>query len=690
MTSSIQHAHLLAEGALSQKALFPAKVLVIDDDPLILGALVETLRREGHDVLKAADGQEALQLMSEHPIALIICDQKMPVISGAEILQHAQRICPDAVRIALTGATEREVVVNAINVGQVSQFISKPWEDVVLHQVVVSSLEKYRLSMENKVLQHLLFSQNKTLEKVNQALRYEMELGAKIHKELLLGKVPSAIQGLSFAATTIPSREIDGDFFDFHHLNPYIIDVVIGDVMGKGIPAALVGTAVKSTLQRFAVPLTHVKYCDRKTFWLDDLSTPGDIIVHTHLEIARQLVKLEFFVCLFYGRFDLVKKTFRYVDCGSTKPLHFKCVDNAVNFLRGEDYPLGMVENCNYHELETPFQEGDSFIFYSDGLTESRSPDGELYGVERLVSLVKECGNGDAETILQTIKQSVLNFSQRDYFDDDLTLLVVKLSRSNPFHPRESISAVYLNDLSQLSSVRSFVKRVCDDAPGDVSALLQALELAVDESFCNIVQHSYKERPNQTVYLRAEYQNEGLWIELTDQGESFNPISIPEPSLAGCEEGGYGLYMIRRLADQLVYIPKSTPEGWNHLRIYKRYIFKEVPMEFTHTTQDKVLVVTPTGPSLDAREAREFKEKIMNLIGQNESYLIVIDMCNLQFIDSSGLGTFLSILKLLHAQGGELKLAHLNKPIRTIFELVSMHKIFEIYNTLDEAILSFK
>jgi anti-anti-sigma factor len=121
---------------------------------------------------------------------------------------------------------------------------------------------------------------------------------------------------------------------------------------------------------------------------------------------------------------------------------------------------------------------------------------------------------------------------------------------------------------------------------------------------------------------------------------------------------------------------------------YKYY--EEEKMEFLHTTKENVLIVTPKIENLDARDSREFKEKIIELISDHKLQRVVIDLKEVKFIDSSGLGSFLAILKNLHSQGGELKLSEMNKPIRTIFELISMHKIFEIFNHTEEAVDSFK
>lgn len=113
-------------------------------------------------------------------------------------------------------------------------------------------------------------------------------------------------------------------------------------------------------------------------------------------------------------------------------------------------------------------------------------------------------------------------------------------------------------------------------------------------------------------------------------------------------------------------------------------------MDLGHETLQDVLVITPHSATLDAKDAPDFKEKVINLIGQQTTHNVVLDLHQLNFIDSSGLGSFLSVLRTLHTQGGELKLARMNKPIRTMFELVSMHKIFEIFNSTEDAIRSFK
>lgn len=112
-------------------------------------------------------------------------------------------------------------------------------------------------------------------------------------------------------------------------------------------------------------------------------------------------------------------------------------------------------------------------------------------------------------------------------------------------------------------------------------------------------------------------------------------------------------------------------------------------MEMAHTLANDVLIITPDVANLDAAHAAEFKEKAVQLITENEINHVVLDMSQVEFIDSSGLGSFLSILRLLHGQGGELKLARVHRSIKTMFELVAMNKIFDIHDLIEDAIAAF-
>jgi anti-sigma B factor antagonist len=110
-------------------------------------------------------------------------------------------------------------------------------------------------------------------------------------------------------------------------------------------------------------------------------------------------------------------------------------------------------------------------------------------------------------------------------------------------------------------------------------------------------------------------------------------------------------------------------------------------MSLVTTNLDGVVVVEIPGPSLDASNAKDFKNEVSPFLA-NESK-VVFDMQHLGFVDSSGLGSILSCLRQLNASGGDLKLCGMTKPVRALFELVRMHRIFDIYDTREQAIAAF-
>lgn len=659
-------------------------ILVVDDDKLVLASLKATLEREGYIVFTATGGAEALDILNEQPIDLIVCDQRMHDMTGIEVLKRAKIIRPETIRILLTANTDQETAVQAINIGQVSHFISKPWDDTVLTQTIKMCMEKFLLEKEMKSMQELILESHKELAKTHKALKQQLELGAKIHETLLLGHVPEDLSTVDVNLVSTPTDEIDGDFFEFYRPLNHICDVVVGDVMGKGIPAALVGTAVKTQLVRFAVPPHHAIRFDHETFWHEDVLSPKQILSRVHEAIVQELIKLEYFVSLIYSRFDLKKRTVTYINCGFTKPIHYKAQTQKATTLRGENFPLGMMPNEDYSSVEVSFSEGDLFIFYSDGVTEAKSESGELFGTERLIDLIE--AKIEEPNLSEIIKQAVSRFHGGGHIEDDLTVIVLKIKHFLPNHLGDRGRVKFSADYSQLQAVREYVEKICHDAPGVSERLAQDLKLAINEIFCNIVKHGYKSDPDGLIKIQAEHDRSGIKVEISDNGTTFDPLMLTEPSFYGDKEDGYGWYIVRQVLDEVMYLPKQQATGWNHLRLYKRYYTQEEIMEFTHSLIDQVLVITPKGENLDAKEAPEFKEKVLRLIDDTDAKHVIFDMHQLQFIDSSGLGCFLSVLRRLNSKKGDLKLCAMSKPVRSMFELVSMHKIFDIFPNADEAL----
>jgi anti-anti-sigma factor len=667
-------------------------ILIIDDDPLVLKALEITLQTEGYKVYKASTGKAAIEAVKNFTFTVIICDLHLPDVVGIEVLKESISYQPEAARIALTGTSDLQMMTELINIGQVSHFILKPWETVSLIQTVNSCAERAKLIRENIKLQDVILEKNKELTLNHLKLVEELQIGGLIHQVMLTSKVPLKSPGLTIQALTVPSKEIDGDFYDFYQPNPHLLDVVMGDVMGKGLPAALVGTAVKAQLSRFATPNNNErKVSEKGGFWVDDTLHPSNILGKVLENVASQLIELEYFVTLVYGRFNMQTGIFSLIDCGSTKPLHFKSSEKKCNTIVGQNFPLGILSVEKYKTNEVTFAADDLFVFYSDGLTEAGINSGEMFGLQRLIKLVEDNHDKSPEEILLLIKHALINYTQQQAFEDDLTLIIVKIDK-NFVKSREikTFKGKFANDLSQLKAVRDFVSRVCLSISPEAEELVNELQLALNEIFCNIVAHGYPHKKRGEILINATEISRGITLEVLDQGESFNPTEMQDPSFVGDQDNGYGMFMVRNIASRLTYIPKKDDKDWNRLTLVKYFKNAEESMQFTHNLKNNVMTIVLEDENLDAKDAADFKSKVKELIESSSVHNILLDMHKLHFIDSSGLGSFLSILRTVNNQGGDLKMTGMTKPIRAVFELVNMHKIFEIYNTSEEALRSFK
>jgi len=150
-------------------------VLVVDDDEGILKALKRLLANLEVDVFTAGSGQEALNLLKNQPVSLIISDQRMPKMTGVEFLQRSREISPDSIRVLLTGYADIDATVDAINKGAIKYYFNKPWDDEFLLSRLRESLEMYKVTSENKRLTKLTRRQNQQLKELNASLEQKVE-----------------------------------------------------------------------------------------------------------------------------------------------------------------------------------------------------------------------------------------------------------------------------------------------------------------------------------------------------------------------------------------------------------------------------------------------------------------------------------------------------------------------------------
>lgn len=381
---------------------------------------------------------------------------------------------------------------------------------------------------------------------LEQAREREIEIGFRIQQTLLLDQPPSDVPGLRIAALTIPSQRIDGDFYIFIPHSDQCLDVIVGDVMGKGIPAALLGAATKSHFLRALGDLMSVSP-------KGEPPEPKDIVMLTHAELARHLIELDSFVTLIYARFDGRQRMLTLVDCGHTGILHRLAKTGECRLYHEGNLPLGVREGEIYDQYCIPFEAGDLLLFYSDGITEARNAARELFGADRLRDYVRVNGDLDPKVLVEGIRNAVSVYSESNQLADDLTAVAVRIEEVQipAAHSEIEISS----NLCDLRRAREFVRTFCTTIPNarldDAGAA--ALELAVNEAASNIMKHAYHGRTDQSIHLEAEAFSDRVSIRLRHFGDSFDPSSVAPPPLNGSCESGYGAYIISRSVDNVKY-----------------------------------------------------------------------------------------------------------------------------------------
>lgn len=182
----------------------PRTLLLVDDEPHILTALKRLFRRDGYRVLTAGSGAEGLALLREHAVDVIVSDQRMPAMSGVDFLRQAKELCPHSVRMTLSGYTDLQSIIDAVNEGSVYKFLTKPWDDERLREHVALAFKQRELDQDNQRLLRENAFANAELAMANQRLE---RLAAQEHERALalqdaagaahdlLGGLPLAVFG---------------------------------------------------------------------------------------------------------------------------------------------------------------------------------------------------------------------------------------------------------------------------------------------------------------------------------------------------------------------------------------------------------------------------------------------------------------------------------------------------------------
>lgn len=402
------------------------------------------------------------------------------------------------------------------------------------------------------------------LQKLEAAREQEVLTGSRIQQALLIGEPPVVFGDFQLAALTIPSSKIDGDFYDVLLHPNRVMDVLFGDVMGKGVPAALLAAGSKTEFLR---SLSNLLTSSRRGV----IPQPQDIVNSVHSVLTPQLLALDSFVTLSYVRFDPTKGKLTLVDCGNTRLLRCRGEDGSMEYLSGFNVPLGFAINELYIQADYPIESGDVFMFYSDGASEARNPQGEMFGLQRLCNLIEQHRQQTPQEIVDALQSEVTAFVGRCELSDDFTCVVVKVVPELALGMLPAVEELQVtSNFAELAIIRDFLRDFCArrEACTFTGNELHLLELATTEVASNIMKHAYRRLEEQPIWVRIELAASAIKIRMIHKGEPFvGPDHVSIPSLDEARESGFGLFIINHSVDAIEYGTDS--EGKQYIELVK-------------------------------------------------------------------------------------------------------------------------
>jgi sigma-B regulation protein RsbU (phosphoserine phosphatase) len=242
----------------------------------------------------------------------------------------------------------------------------------------------------------------------------ELRFAQRVQAALLPTEPPAKLRNADVAGRFAPARELGGDLHDFLSPEPNSLVVAVGDVSGKGAPAALYGA--------FAAELVRSRTL-RRRFTPDRFSVSGVLQAMNSILHERQLE--EYYCTLCYAFFDFKRKAVTLSNSGLPYPI--RCEGDACGQIELPGVPLGSFPGITYDEVTLPLHPGDVFVFCTDGIFETVGDDGRDFGARRLCDVVRDAKALPARAIVDAIFGAVSTFRGQAPQNDDMTAVAVKI-----------------------------------------------------------------------------------------------------------------------------------------------------------------------------------------------------------------------------------------------------------------------
>ena len=381
----------------------------------------------------------------------------------------------------------------------------------------------------------------------------ELEFAKQIQASALPNIFPAFPKRRDFDiyASMNPAKEVGGDFYDFYITENDVLHILIADVSGKGIPAAMFMMRAK----------TELKSLTETGIPINEVFTHGNAALCEGNDAGM-------FVTAWQGDIDLTTGLVRFVNAGHNPPL-VRHKDGKFEYLKTKaGFVLAGMEEICYKSQEFQLAEDDVIYLYTDGVTEAANADNSLYGDKRLLEIINAEEYADMEEMCKKIKSDVDEFVGDAPQFDDITMLAFKYIGTPPL-PSVHFDKVKLTDIT---AVTEFIETELEKVNCSMKTIIQ-VNVAIDEICSNIINHGYPdEKGPLTVSLVIREEESQLFVRFVDEGIPYNPLTKDDPDITlSAEErsiGGLGIYMVKKTMDDIRY---KYENNCNILTIRKDY-----------------------------------------------------------------------------------------------------------------------
>ena len=318
--------------------------------------------------------------------------------------------------VTIWQATLFAIFMELLHMG-LTLLIAKPHEEAlaVVKEVILPMIGANALGIavfayivNNLITERRTAKERESFRRELERTEYEMATARGI-QESLLPESPPQIEGFELAALNLPARQVGGDFYDFIPVSENKWGIIIADVSGKGVPAALF-MALSRTLVRANVA--------------DNITASQAMQRANHL--ISQEAKMGMFVTLFYAVLNSEKGKLEYVNAGHNPPFVVKKNSGDVILLRANGIAMGVIDDVSLEEKEIKLDSNDIVVFYTDGITEAINDNGEQFGEKRLIETINHNADLPVKDLINRVKDDVFAFAQGQPQFDDFTLVILK------------------------------------------------------------------------------------------------------------------------------------------------------------------------------------------------------------------------------------------------------------------------